>query len=234
MTVNNDIDDDSATKHGDSHTPRESVWRLFNHSSNICSDKGSKTKSPFCVVLKTYHLTGYHHNACLKHFHFSTENCVPNCYPHGTPWQQQRDRGPKGKRKTPQQVETRFKTRQSQHAPRLLGVIQNCVQSFKSPVLHPWDLHHSTEASNLLHSETERARANKAIAALNRIVMSGTHANTICAKLFDECVLGVRANVFTTNELKGKGYHEEQSNLSTTGAHSVNAVVNVHVVNSER
>ena len=51
--------------------------------------------------------------------------------------------------------------------------------------------------------------------------------------MFDECVLGVRANVFTTNELKGKGYHEEQSSLSTTGGHSVRAVVNVHVVNSE-
>ena len=51
-------------------------------------------------------------------------------------------------------------------------------------------------------------------------------------KVFDECVLGVRANVFTTNELKGKGYHEEQSSLSTTGGHSVRAVVNVHVVNS--
>ena len=52
--------------------------------------------------------------------------------------------------------------------------------------------------------------------------------------MFDECVLGVRANVFTTNELKGKGYHKEQSCLSTSGGHSVRAVVNVHVVNSEK
>ena len=52
--------------------------------------------------------------------------------------------------------------------------------------------------------------------------------------MFDECVLGVRANVFTTIELKGKGYHEEQSSLSTTSGHSVRAVVNVHVVNSDR
>ena len=52
--------------------------------------------------------------------------------------------------------------------------------------------------------------------------------------LFDECMLGVRANVFTTNELKGRGYHKEQSCLSTTGGHSVRAVVNVHVVNSEK
>ena len=41
--------------------------------------------------------------------------------------------------------------------------------------LHPWDLPHSPEASNL------GARANEAIAALNRIVMSGTHVNTRCA-----------------------------------------------------
>ena len=41
-------------------------------------------------------------------------------------------------------------------------------------------------------------------------------------------------NVLTRNELKGKGYHKEQSGLSTTGGHSVRAVVNVHVVNSER
>ena len=50
--------------------------------------------------------------------------------------------------------------------------------------------------------------------------------------MFDECVLGVRAIVFTTNELKGKGYNKEQSSLSTIGGHSVRAVVNVHVVNS--
>ena len=53
-------------------------------------------------------------------------------------------------------------------------------------------------------------------------------------KMFEECVLGVRAHVFTTNELKGKCYHEEQSSLSTTGGHRERAVVNVHVVNSER
>ena len=38
-----------------------------------------------------------------------------------------------------------------------------------------------TEASNL-HTETDGARANKAIAALNRIAMSGAHANTRCAR----------------------------------------------------
>ena len=40
--------------------------------------------------------------------------------------------------------------------------------------LHPWDLPHSPEASNL------GARANKTIAALNRIAMSGTHVHTRC------------------------------------------------------
>ena len=78
--------------------------------------KGSKTKSPFCVVLKTYHLTGNHHETCLKNSNFLNRKlCVSNCYPHGTPWQQQGDREPKEKQKTPQQVETRFKTRQLQH-----------------------------------------------------------------------------------------------------------------------
>ena len=88
-----------------------------------CADKarhkkGSKTKSPFCVVLTTYHLTGIHHKTCLKHSIISsTENCVSNCYQHGTPWQQQGKREPKEKQNTPKRVETRFKTRQLQHAP---------------------------------------------------------------------------------------------------------------------
>ena len=62
----------------------------------------------------------------------------------------------------------------------------------------------------------------------------GPRTNRDHKTLFDECVLGVRANVFTTNELKTKSYHKEQLSLSTTGGHSVRAVVNVHVVNSER
>ena len=50
----------------------------------------------------------------------------------------------------------------------------------------------------------------------------------------DVCAVSVH-NVFkTTIELKGKGYHKDQSGLSTTGGHSVRAVVNVHVVVSER
>ena len=38
--------------------------------------KGSKTKSPFCVVLKTYHLTGHHHKTCLKHSNFIIRKTV--------------------------------------------------------------------------------------------------------------------------------------------------------------
>ena len=47
------------------------------------------------------------------------------------------------------------------------------------------------------------------------------------------CSVDVRANVFTTNELQRKGYHKEQSSLSTAGRHSVRAIVNVHVLNSD-
>ena len=52
--------------------------------------------------------------------------------------------------------------------------------------------------------------------------------------VFDECVLGVRADVFTTHELNGRGNHKEQSGLSTANGHNVRAIVNVHVVNSEK
>ena len=39
--------------------------------------KGNKTKSPFFVVLKTYHLTGIHHKTCLKHSNFPNRKlCV--------------------------------------------------------------------------------------------------------------------------------------------------------------
>ena len=93
----------------------------------------SKTKSPFCVVLKTYHLTGIHHKTCLKHSNSSTENCVFNCYQHGTPWQQQRDREQKEKNKI-RQNELRQGSTHGNYNMHLawLGVIPNCVQFFKS------------------------------------------------------------------------------------------------------
>ena len=51
--------------------------------------------------------------------------------------------------------------------------------------------------------------------------------------MFDECMLGVRAQCFHDKRAERNGYHNEQSCLSTTGV-SVRAVVNVRVVNSER
>ena len=39
--------------------------------------KGSETKSPFCVVLKTYHLTGNHRETCLKHSNFLNRKLCP-------------------------------------------------------------------------------------------------------------------------------------------------------------
>ena len=83
--------------------------------------KGSKTKSPFCEVLKTYHLdTWILHKTCLNTLISSTEKLYAQSCPHGTSWQQQWDREPK---KT-KQVETRFKTRQLQQVKKAerLGV----------------------------------------------------------------------------------------------------------------
>ena len=61
--------------------------------------------------------------------------------------------------------------------PRLIGRDPRTASSssnLRIP-LHPLDLPHSPEASNL------GARANEAIAALNRIALSGTYVNTRCA-----------------------------------------------------
>ena len=55
------------------------------------------------------------------------------------------------------------------------------------------------------------------------------------ATMFDECMRSVRAQCFHDNKrAERKSYHKDQSGLSTTGGHSVRAVVNVHVVVSER
>ena len=60
----------------------------------------------------------------------STEKFGAQSFPHGTSWQQQWDR----ELKKTQQVETRFKTRQFQHAPSPgWARSPNCVQFFKSP-----------------------------------------------------------------------------------------------------
>ena len=137
--------------------------------------KGSKTKSPLCVVLKTYHLdTWILHKTCLKHSNLlnrktlcpivSTWNIMATAMGQGT-------------------EEKQNKLRQgSKHGnynmpPRLIGRDPRTASSssnLRIP-LHPLDLPHSPEASNL------GARANEAIAALNRIAMSGTYVNTRCA-----------------------------------------------------
>ena len=71
--------------------------------------KGSKTKSPFCVVLKTYHLnTWILHKTCLKHSNFlhrkilCTWNIMATAMGQGT--------------EETQRVETRFKIQQFQHS----------------------------------------------------------------------------------------------------------------------
>ena len=40
-------------------------------------------------------------------------------------------------------------------------------------------------------------------------------------KMLDGCMRSVRARFTTKNELKGEGYHKDQSRLSSSGGHSV-------------
>ena len=60
---------------------------------------GSKTTSPFCVVLKTYHLTGYHHNACLKHSNFLNRKLCAQLLPTWNTMATAREQGTEGKNK---------------------------------------------------------------------------------------------------------------------------------------
>ena len=70
--------------------------------------KGSKTKSPFCVVLKIYHLnTWILHKTCLKHSHFFNRK-IPRT------WNFMATAMGQGTEET-QRVETRFKIQQFQH-----------------------------------------------------------------------------------------------------------------------
>ena len=66
-----------------------------------------------------------------KHSNFlNRKKLCAQSFPHGTSWQQQWDR----ELKKTKQVETRFKTRQVQHAPSPdWARSPNCVQFFKSP-----------------------------------------------------------------------------------------------------
>ena len=69
--------------------------------------KGSKTKSPFCVVLKTYHLdTWILHKTCLKHFNFLNRKTV--C-PIVFQMEHHGNSNGTGNRRINKQVETRFK-----------------------------------------------------------------------------------------------------------------------------
>ena len=82
--------------------------------------KGSKTKSPFCVVLKTYHLdTWILHKTCLKHSNFLNRKILCTIVFHmehhgNSKWDKEL--------KKTQQVETRFKTRQLQHNHKARGL----------------------------------------------------------------------------------------------------------------
>ena len=93
--------------------------------------KGRKTKSPFCVVLKTYHLdTWILHKTCLKHSNFLNRKILCTIV---STWNIMATAMGQGTEET-QQVETRFKTRQLQHAPSPdWARSPNCVQFFKSP-----------------------------------------------------------------------------------------------------
>ena len=61
--------------------------------------KGSKTKSPFCVVLKTYHLTGNHHKTCLKHSNFLNRKLCVQLLPTWNTMATARGQGTEGKTK---------------------------------------------------------------------------------------------------------------------------------------
>ena len=61
--------------------------------------KVSKTKSPFCVVLKTYHLTGNHHKTCLKHSSFLNRKLCVQLLPTWNTMATARGQGTEGKTK---------------------------------------------------------------------------------------------------------------------------------------
>ena len=84
--------------------------------------KGSKTKSPFCMVLKTYHLTGNHHKTRLKHSNFLNRKLCVQLLPTWNTMATARRQDTEGKQHTPKRVETRFKTRQLQHRNEVISL----------------------------------------------------------------------------------------------------------------
>ena len=61
--------------------------------------KGSKTKSPFCVILKTYHLTGNQNKTCLKHSNFLNRKLCVQLLPTWNTMATARGQGTEGKTK---------------------------------------------------------------------------------------------------------------------------------------
>ena len=69
MTVNNDIDDDSATKHGDSHTPVTLIVRVPDRRDLIPQG------APSCRT--AINLNG---RFCPNHQHYHQESSFPFCF----------------------------------------------------------------------------------------------------------------------------------------------------------
>ena len=151
---------------------KEATTRSAATAPTRCdTQKGGKTKSPFCVVLKTYHLTGIRHKTCLKHSNFLNRKLCPivtNMEHHGN------SKGTGNRRKNKiRQDELRQSSKHANYnmPPRLIG---------RDPELRP--VLDSTSAMGFASfSRGFKSWANKTIAALNRIAMSGTHVNTRCA-----------------------------------------------------
>ena len=68
--------------------------------------KGSKTKSPLCVVLKTYHLTGIHHKTCLKHSNFLNRKLCAQMLPTWNTMATAKGQGTEGKQNAPKCIFT--------------------------------------------------------------------------------------------------------------------------------
>ena len=83
-----------------------------------------------------------------------------------------------------------------------------------------------------IYTYTQIQKQTQHITQTKRYININIHTNIYI--LFDDCMLDVRAQCFHDKWAEREGHHKDQSELSTTDGHSVRAVVNVHVVNSER
>ena len=93
--------------------------------------KGSKTKSPFCVVLKIYHLnTWILHKTCLKHSNFLNRKILRT-------WNIMATAMGQGTEET-QRVETRFKIQQFQHLKKDSIVLVALVRSSSFVLIKPY------------------------------------------------------------------------------------------------